>query len=60
MPALHLSARDGAPEPIRAGLARLREELEVPEDFPSAVLAEAEWRRPRSTCPSWTAPTWRW
>ena len=42
MPALHLSARDGAPEPIRAGLARLREELEVPEDFPPAVLAEAE------------------
>ena len=42
MPALHLAIRDGAPEPIRAGLARLREELEVPEDFPADVLAEAE------------------
>ena len=42
MPTLHLSARGGAPEPIRAGLARLREELDVPEAFPAEVLAEAE------------------
>ena len=41
MPALHLSARAGAPEPIRAGLERLRAELEVPTGFPDAVAAEA-------------------
>ena len=33
--------RDEAPEPIRAGLLRLREELAVPATFPDAVLAEA-------------------
>lgn len=42
MPALHLNTRAGAPEPIREGLARLRAELAVPEEFPAAVLAEAE------------------
>lgn len=42
MPALHLSARGGAPEPIRAGLARLRDALDVPAGFPEEVLAEAE------------------
>lgn len=42
MPALHLSTRGGAPEPIRAGLERLRDGLEVPAGFPRDVLAEAE------------------
>ena len=41
MPGLHLSARAGAPEPIRSGLQRLREELAVPRGFPAEVEAEA-------------------
>lgn len=39
--AVHLR-RDEAPEPIRAGLTRLRDELAVPAAFPDAVLAEAK------------------
>lgn len=30
-----------APEPLRPGLARLRHELDVPEDFPPQVISEA-------------------
>ncbi|WP_229116551.1 RNB domain-containing ribonuclease [Parenemella sanctibonifatiensis] len=41
MPARHLRSADGAPAPIAEGIARLREELEVPDDFPSDVTAAA-------------------
>lgn len=42
MPALNLSLRDEVPAPIRDGLARLRAELDVPQEFPPAVVAEAD------------------
>lgn len=42
MPAVHLSAREGVPAPIRDGLDRLHERLSVPDGFPDEVLAEAE------------------
>lgn len=38
--AVHLRG-EGIPAPIRGGLARLREEIAVPTEFPQAVLAEA-------------------
>ena len=42
MPSVHLSSREGVPAPIRPGLGRLHERLEVPDGFPPEVLAEAE------------------
>jgi len=45
MPRRHLSLRvrdDAAAHELRAGFARIRAELEVPEDFPPDVLVEAE------------------
>lgn len=42
MPSRHISIAVQAPEQIREGLARLRSELEVPDDFPPQVQAEAE------------------
>lgn len=45
MPRRHLSLRvgdDDAARELRAGFARIRAELELPEHFPADVLAEAE------------------
>lgn len=42
MPARQITARAQAPEPIQAGIAALRAELEVPDDFPAEVVAAAE------------------
>ena len=42
MPARHIILRGGLPEPIHHAYLRLRDELQVPEDFPAEVLAEAD------------------
>lgn len=42
MPATRLRASDGVPEPLRAGVAALRDALGVPDAFGPAALAEAE------------------
>ncbi|MDN5572080.1 MAG: RNB domain-containing ribonuclease [Propionibacteriaceae bacterium] len=42
MPARRIATPQGVPGPIREGFARLKESLEVPTEFPPAVLAEAE------------------
>jgi exoribonuclease R len=42
VPARQFTADGGVPKPIRDGVNRLREALEVPIEFPAAVLAEAE------------------
>ncbi|MFD3570531.1 RNB domain-containing ribonuclease [Streptomyces sp. NPDC058671] len=42
MPRRHLHVTGAAEAPLRAALRALRTELAIPEDFPPAVLAEAE------------------
>ncbi|MFF1375668.1 RNB domain-containing ribonuclease [Streptomyces sp. NPDC058308] len=42
MPRRHLRMTGAADAPLRAALRALRTELDVPEEFPAAVLAEAE------------------
>ncbi len=42
MPARHFVADAGVPAPIRSGIRRLRDALEVPDGFDVAVAAEAE------------------
>ncbi|MGO4956511.1 RNB domain-containing ribonuclease [Luteococcus sp. Sow4_B9] len=42
MPARHIRIVQQVPEAIRAGIDRLRDELEVPRDFPSDVQRAAE------------------
>ena len=45
MPARQIIAPFGVPEPIAAGLARLRKDLQIPGAFPAAALAGAPWAR---------------
>ncbi|WP_040161895.1 RNB domain-containing ribonuclease [Nigerium massiliense] len=42
MPARQVRVREAIPEELRAGVARLNDQLDVPADFPPEVLAEAE------------------
>ena len=42
MPARHFAPDGGVPAPIREGVDRLREALDVPVSFPADVLAEAD------------------
>ena len=59
MPRRHLSLRvgdDAGARELRAGFARIREELGLPERFPDEVLAEAE-RRARQAYEGASAPT---
>lgn len=42
MPQLHFAVNEDIPQPIQEGVARLREVLGVPADFPPEVAAEAE------------------
>ncbi len=42
MPATRLRVGDGVPEPLRAGVAALKIELDIPDGFSPDVLAEAE------------------
>ncbi|HOB04994.1 MAG TPA: RNB domain-containing ribonuclease [Propionibacteriaceae bacterium] len=42
MPAVHFATEGDVPAPIREGVRRLREALEVPSEFPADVLAAAE------------------
>lgn len=44
MPARHFRVEEKLPEPIREGFVALRESLDIPEDFPAEVLAEADQR----------------
>ncbi|WP_127125936.1 RNB domain-containing ribonuclease [Georgenia sp. SYP-B2076] len=43
MPSRYLRIQAAAPEKVRTALARLRDELDLPAEFPPEVLTEATW-----------------
>jgi VacB/RNase II family 3'-5' exoribonuclease len=56
MPRRHLSVRvgdDAAARELRAGFARIRAELDLPDGFPAAVMAEAEAAARASSLPAY-------
>ncbi|MFH8620953.1 RNB domain-containing ribonuclease [Streptomyces vietnamensis] len=55
MPRRHIHVTGAAEAPLRAALRALRTELAVPEDFPPAVLAEAEAAAKNPRLPSYDA-----
>ncbi|MDV9190064.1 RNB domain-containing ribonuclease [Streptomyces sp. SR27] len=55
MPRRHIHVTGAAEAPLRAALRALRTELGVPEDFPPAVLAEAETVAKNPRLPSYDA-----
>ncbi|GAB3698543.1 RNB domain-containing ribonuclease [Mariniluteicoccus flavus] len=42
MPSRHVRLREDVPAPLAEGLERLRQELDVPQDFPAEVIAAGE------------------
>ncbi|MEV4426548.1 RNB domain-containing ribonuclease [Streptomyces sp. NPDC049602] len=55
MPRRHIHVTGAAEAPLRAALRALRTELAIPEDFPPAVLAEAEAAVKQPRLPSYDA-----